>query len=127
MAEELPPITINGTQYPCREWKVEQQGETIREERTAFHGGMGDFYGRSTGGFYMSRQMHAASAGFLRLRPAIEATISLASFASNKYNGVFGFLEQSDEDYLYILNGRYYWKINLSDYSVEHRVLRPPS
>lgn len=116
---DLPHITIDGTQYPCREWKVEQQGQTIHEERTAFHGGMGDFYGRSSGGFYMSRQMHAAGGGFLRLRPALEETISLTSFGANANQGVFGFLEHSDVDYLYVLNGQYYWKINLSTSTVE--------
>jgi hypothetical protein len=113
----LKSITINGERYPCNEWVSEQSGQVIRHEwENGFLGGMGHLTRDSDDGYYVSNGFDATNFPYLRLRPGADVSLTLTSYGADSKEGTYGFIEQDTNavDYLYILNGQYAWKINLS-------------
>jgi hypothetical protein len=112
----LAPIRINGEAYPCNEWRTEQSGRVIREDwEDGWLGGMGELNRKSPNRYYVSNGFDASTYPYLRLRPQIDASIPLSGFGANVNHGAFGFVEQGTggTNYMYVLNGRYSWKLDI--------------
>ncbi len=113
----LSPISINGVRYPCNAWVSEQSGQVIRHEwENGWLGGMGHLAKDSDDGYYVSNGFDASTFPYLRLRPGADVSLLLTNYGADTKEGTYGFVEQDSNlvDYLYVLNGQFVWKINLT-------------
>ena len=110
MATEL--ITIDDVEYPLdagapSAWQTAEQGEVVRWSRDfGFLGGMGAYDARRGDDYLFCNGLDATASPYLRMPPK-RVALAASGLGINGRHAVYIIRAKSDENWIYVLNGRY--------------------
>jgi len=114
--------SINSVEYAVSDWRTIEQGRALKHEWTeGWTDGMGDYTLRGRKRYLDARHMDASRSPMIRLPPTLTST---AATNMNTDLPVYGFLARSPNgvECAYILNGRYGYKIQVSDKDLDETI-----
>lgn len=111
-------IALDGKEYVCTAWETKRVGEAPSLSWTrGLLGGMGHDQLDSLDSYLMAQGMDVSTPPYVRLAPAVAASLSDADIDPTFPVYAFRAQDASANAYVYILNGRYGYKWKLSDNS----------
>lgn len=111
-------ITINDKVLPCITWEtIEEPRQLERHYDVGYVGGMGVFaedIARAPDQFYIAEKFDTTTFPYVRL-PKQSTKVDVANISGN--NPSYGFVAEDSgaEEYLFVVSGRFAYKIQLSD------------
>ncbi len=119
----LPNITIDAKSYPCDAWELVEKGERLEKEwKDGFKRGGGQYREGDPQRFYYGASIDTTMPPYIRVGVGPAATFASLTSFNSRTAALLSFLIESPDgtDFVYLLSGRYGYKIKLSDNSVNN-------
>lgn len=104
--------TINGVTYPVNAWELVQAGQEVEE---VWDDGFARGIGTGRQQYWTAQYMDPSSPPYIRLENRKTRTIAIANLAPSTQCFAFRETSPNGTAFLYLLNGRYSYKIKISD------------